>query len=110
MSQAVKDNEQTGTLSWAKLWRWVLVLYIVAFFGYFVKASNQSPPVQFENIWQVVAIAFLPAIPFIIFAVPFFIWLAIRSFNIARCAGLAKFLAMIYIIWTFFQLISSRPL
>jgi len=96
-------------MSWAKLVGWSVALYVCGLIGYFVKAS-QTLDAGFENVWQFVALAFLPAIPFVLFAVPFLIWLAIKSFNISRCGGFAKLLATVYVAWILFQMISSRPL
>ena len=98
---------QTGTLTWPKLWGWMLILYVGGLIGYLVKAFRQAP---FENIWQVLAIALLPAIPFFLLAVPFFVCLAIKVFKISKCNGLAKILAIVYVVFTFFQIISSKSL
>jgi hypothetical protein len=68
--------------------------------GFFAKAS-QLPGLQFENPWQAVAVALLPAIPFVIFAVPFLIWLAIKSFRIGRCGGFAQLIGAVYVVWIF---------
>ena len=105
-------NEQVTRpgLTWTKLWLWMIVLYILGLIGFFAKASKQFPGLQFENAWQAVAVAFLPAIPFVIFAAPFLIWLAIKSFRIGRCGGLAQLIGVVYVVWIFFQLISPRPL
>lgn len=88
----------------------MIVLYVLGLIGFFAKAAKQFPGLHFDNPWQGVAVAFLPVMPFGIFAIPFLIWLAIKSFRIGRCGGFATLLAVVYVVRTFFQLISPRPL
>lgn len=107
MTEANEKTVQTGTFTWSKLGGWMLVLYVGGLIGYFVKGVRQAP---FENIWQVLAVALLPAIPFVLLAVPFFVCLAIKLFKISKCGGFAQTLAIVYVVITFFQIISPKPL
>ena len=98
---------QSGTMTWSKLWGWMLVLYVGGLIGYFTKALRQGP---LENVWQFLAVAFLPAIPFFALAVPFLVYFAIKLFKISKCGNFAQTLGGIYVVIIFFELISHKPL
>ena len=102
-----KSEEKEDVFTWSKLWKWVCYLWVLAAIGFIMKAVNQA---QISNIWQLIALAFLPLVYAFLPAFIFFIVLVFRSFKVEKCGQLARTLAMIFVIFILLQLASSKPL
>lgn len=104
------ETQAPPQLTWAKVWAWVGILYAASLFGFLIKASAQMGGLGFKNIFQVVAVALLPAIHMFWFAVIAAVYLATKKFDVSKAPDFMKTAAWLYVIFVAFRLISGKQI
>ena len=108
---AQEQNEAAESeLTWAKLWKWVGILYAVSLVGFLIKASSQMGGLAFENVWQFIAVLSLPAIHMFWFALIALIYLSFKKFQINAASGFFKTMGWLYVIFVVSRLISGTQI
>lgn len=102
--------QNSCNLEWKTIWKWIAILYSISLIGFTIKASVQMGGLEFQNAWQFIAFASLPAIHMFWFAVIAIIYLLTKQFKIEQAAGFLSILGWVYVIFIVFRLISSQQL
>ena len=89
-------------LTWSRVWKWVGILYVATLVAVLIKTSAQG--LEFQNIWQYMAVAALPVIYMFWFAAVGFVYLAFKRFRVGNATGFLRFLAIVYVIFVAIRL------
>ena len=109
LSKSDIELPEPGGLSWNKFIIWVGILYFITLIGVLIKESEKINNMVFQNVWQYATLAIIPVMYMFWFGVISFIYLSYNRFNIQRAGFALSMIAICYVFFALFRILSSQP-